>query len=180
MAYTRDTNQQFLQDNIPVGWPWRLLLSMGVLLIVVLLIYAGLNFGYEGYLNNSLNSLNSTLDSLSLQVSSSDRQAFVNFYSQLTNLQKLLNSHVITSQVFPMLEGLTDQNVAYNTLDLSVADNTIQLTGIANSYSTLAAQLYIYSQSPDISDVVLESSSMSNNQVNFTVKLTLNNASIKL
>jgi hypothetical protein len=153
---------------------------MGGLLIVVLLVYAGLAFGYEGYLNNSISSLNTTLNSLSLQVSPTDRQGFVTFYSQLTNLQRLLGSHVVSSQIFPLFEGMTDQSVTYNSLNLSVPNNNIVINGVAKDYATLANQLALYKQSPDINNVILESSSLSNNAVGFTVKLTLNNASFNL
>lgn len=180
MAYTRDTNEQFLQDRIPVGWPWKLFLSMGILLIVVLLVYVGLAFGYEGYLNNSINSLNSTLDSLSLQVSPTGRQEFIALYSQVSNLQKLLGSHVISSQIFPLFENMTDQNVAYTSFNLSIPNDTLSINGVAKDYATLANQLAMYQQSPQISNVILESSSLSNNAVNFTVKITFNNASINL
>jgi hypothetical protein len=180
MAYMRNTNEQFLQDRLPVGWPWRLLLSMGILLAIVLLVYVGLAFGYESYLNNSISSLNSDLNSLSLQVSPTDRQGFITFYSQLTNLQRLLGSHIVSSQIFPLFENMTDQNVAYNSFDLSVPDNTVSIDGVAKNYATLANQLYLYEQSPQIKNVILEGSSLSNNTVRFIVKITLNNADLNL
>jgi len=153
---------------------------MGAILVVVLLVYVGLAFGYEGYLNSSITSLNSNLDSLSLQVSPTDRQGFISFYSQLTNLQKLLGSHAMSSKIFPIFEGITNQNVAYNSFDLSLSGDTVDINGVAKDYATLANQLYLYKQSPQISNVILESSSLSDNAVKFTVKVTLNNASINL
>ncbi len=181
MAYIKDTNDQFLQHNLPIGWPWRLLLSMGIVLIVVLLVYFGLAFGYEGFLNNSISTLNTNLNSLSLEVSPTDRANFVSFYSQITNLQNLLASHVVSSGVFPVFENMTDQSVTYSSFGLSVKDKTVTIDGVAKDYKTLADQLALYKQSPDVSDVVLEGSSFSNNQVRFTVKLTLNdNAGLNL
>ncbi len=180
MAYIRDTNEQFLQDRLTVGWPWRMLLTMGVVLVVVLLVYVGLSFGYTGYLNNSITTLNSTLDSLSLQVSSTDRQGFIVFYSQITNLQKLLGSHVISSGLFPIFENMTDQNVSYSSFDLSIPNKTVSIDGVAKDYASLANQLALYKQSPIVDNVILESSSLSNNTVKFTVKITLNNAGLNI
>ncbi|MCL4405317.1 MAG: PilN domain-containing protein [Patescibacteria group bacterium] len=169
-----------MQDRVSVSWPWRLLLTTGVLLGFVLVVYAGLTLGYETYLNSSISSLNSKLDSLSLQVSPADRQGFTSFYSQLTNLQKLLGSHVVSSQVFPLFEGMTDPNVVYNSFNLSVPDNAVSISGTAQDYATLANQLYLYKQSPQVSSVILESSSLSGKVVAFTIKLTLNHAGLNL
>ena len=173
MPYARDTNDQFPRERLPVGWPWRLFVFTLILLALSFLVYLGLNFGYKAFLNKSIDGLNSTLNSLSFQVAPTEREGFITFYSQLSNLQKLLASHIISSKVFPVLEGLTDQRVSYSTLNISVVDRTVTVDGVAKDYAALASQLAIYEQSPEVEKVILENSALTNKAVRFTAKVTL-------
>jgi hypothetical protein len=180
--YTKTILEEELRrgERLPVGWPWRLFVFTLVLLALAFLIYLGLDFGYKAYLNKSIDGLNSTLNSLSFQVAPTEREGFITFYSQLSNLQKLLASHIISSKVFPVLEGLTDQRVAYSTLNVSVVDRTVTVDGVAKDYAALASQLAIYEQSPEIERVILENSALANKVVKFTAKLTLKNETFHL
>ena len=180
MPYVRDANDQFSRERLPVGWPWRLFVFTLVLLALTFLIYLGLNIGYKTYLNKSIDGLNSTLNSLSSQVAPTEREGFITFYSQLSNLQKLLASHIISSKVFPVLEGLTDQRVSYADLNISVADRTVTVDGVAKDYAALSSQLAIYEQSPEVEKVTLENSALTNKFVRFTARIILKNETFHL
>ena len=175
MPYTRDTTGQFPRERLNAGLPWRLFTFSLILFAASFVIYLGLNFGYKAFLNKSIDSLNSTLNSLSFQVAPTERDGFINFYSQLSNLQKLLASHVMSSKIFPLLEGYTDPRVAYSTVNISVIDRTLTLDGFAKDYSVLATQLATYQQSPEVESVTLENSTLSGTTVRFTAKLILKN-----
>ena len=175
MPYTSDMTDQFSRERLPVGLPWRLFAFTLILLALTFLTYLGLNFGYKVFLNKSIDGLNSTLNSLSFQVAPTEREGFITFYSQLSNLQKLLASHVISSKVFPVLEGLTDKKVSYPTLNISVVDRTVTVDGVAKDYAALASQLAIYEQSSEVEKVILENSALTNKVVRFTARVTLKN-----
>ncbi len=168
-------SDQFSRERLPVGWPWRLFMFTFVLLLIAFLLYLGLDFGYKTYLNKSIDSLNSTLNSLSFQVAPTEREGFINFYSQLSNLQKLLGSHITASKAFPIVEGLTDQRVSYATLNFSIPDRRVTIDGIAKDYAALSSQLAIYEQSPEVERVILENSSLAGKTVRFTAEITLKN-----
>ncbi len=172
MPYTRDMTDQFPRERLPVGWPWRLFTFTLILFALAFLVYLGLSFGYKAFLNKSIDNLNSTLNSLSFQVAPTEREGFITFYSQLSNLQKLLASHIVSSKVFPILSGLTDQRVSYSTLNVSIVDRTVTVDGVAKDYAALASQLAIYEQSPEVEKVILQNSALTNKAVRFTAQVT--------
>ncbi|MBI2592962.1 MAG: hypothetical protein HYW37_02325 [Candidatus Colwellbacteria bacterium] len=165
--------EQFFREEIRVGWPWRLMITMFVVFLIALLVYLGLVFGYKPFLNSSLAGVQSELDSVSAGFSSEKRENFVNFYSQLTNLQKLLVNHKVASKVFSFLELKTAKDVSYTGIDLSVPDRTLTLEGVTRSFESLAAQLTLYDEAKEVRRVTLDSSKSNGTSAQFKVKLLL-------
>ena len=64
------------------GWSSGMLLFSGSVLVVVIVIYAGLQFGYTPYLNGQVSSLESQAQKLGQSVSVTDQANLVTFYSQ--------------------------------------------------------------------------------------------------
>lgn len=165
--------EQFFREQVSVGWPWRLMITMFVVFLTSVLVYLGLTFGYKPFLNNSLASIESELESVSAAFSSEKKENFINFYSQLTNLQKLLVDHKVASKVFSFLELVTAKDVTYTGVNLSVPDRTLTLEGATRSFESLAAQLTLYDQAKEVRKVTLDSSKSNGAIVQFKVKLLL-------
>lgn len=165
--------EQFFREQISVGWPWRLMITMFIIFLIALLIYFGLVFGYKPFLNNSLAGVESELQSVSAQFSSEKKENFISFYSQLTNLQKLLANHKVASKAFSSLELMTAKDVTYTGINLSVPDRTIAIEGVTNSFGSLAVQLALYDQAKEVRKVTLDSSKSNGAIVQFKVKLLL-------
>lgn len=168
---TNNFAEQVMREELGVGWPWRLMLAMLVVFLAAILVYLGLAFGYKPFLTNSVQDLEGELESFSAQLSSEQKENFVNFYSQVTNLQKLLRSHILVSKIFPILESLTHKDVTYSTFNLSVVDKTLTIEGIARNYQALAQQLALYESSPEITLVILDSAKSTGSVVLFRVKV---------
>jgi hypothetical protein len=175
MQYTKNSNDQFTKERIPVGWPWRLLVLGLSLLMISLLIYAGLIFGYKPFLGKSINDLEIDLAKLSSEFTVEDENDLIGFHSQITNIKNILGSHVTTSDIFKFVEDVTNKQVSYNTFILSVPERTVKIDGVAKSYGVLSAQLFNYENSPEVEKVSLESSSFTGTVVKFTIKLILKN-----
>lgn len=163
--------ESLMRERISVGWPWRLMVSMFLVFLISLLIYTGLTFGYKPFLKSSVESLESEIESFSAQLSSEQKENFVNFYSQLTNLQRLLKGHAGVARFFSLLESLTGEEVSYSGFSLSLQEKTVSLEGVASSYEALVGQLTLYEASPEINRVILDSSKSLGKVVQFKVKL---------
>lgn len=118
--------------------------------LIVSLVIAGLTaaiavgtFGYDRYLQHQLAGKQAKLSVAQQNVDQNTIEEFVRLRDRLANGENLLSNHVMLSQFFDTLEGLTLQNVRFSNLRLSVAgDHTarLQMTGTAKSFNALAAQ----------------------------------------
>lgn len=167
--------QEFQREAVSVGWPWRLLVSTGFLLVFALVIYLGITFGYVPYLESQIEQTNQEINNLGAVVSEQDRESFVTFYSQLANLQRLLGEHIKGGVVFDFIEGATNRQVSFDNFALSVSDRSLRLEGVAANYNVLIQQLTSFSQSSAVAQTVLENSQVTgaNNNVRFALRLTL-------
>jgi flagellar biosynthesis component FlhA len=168
-----NTNDLLGKMHVPLGWPRKLFVGSIGLLLFCFVFYAGLEFGYKTYLDRSLVGIEAELESLGSQVEATTQDNFVRFRSQIDNLKMLLNDHVIISNFFPFIESITHERTTYSSSDLSLEEGKLKLTGITESYETLAAQLEVYEVSPWIEEVALEHSAASGGMVKFNVTLTI-------
>lgn len=170
--YAKNMTEQFLAPKkTSVGWPWRLFLFAAVLLGLTLLIYFGVTLGYQPYLRQEHGKLDQEINKIGGVISETDRENFINFYSQSANLQSLLNKHVRGSVIFSLLEENTNKNVYYEAGTLSVAERVLRLEGVAKSYDNLIQQLVAFERLPETEQVLLEESQNSDRGVRFTFKV---------
>ncbi len=178
--YTETTNDRFLKDHVSVGWPWRMFILFALLFVFSIIAYFGLIFGYKPYVESQIQKTEGELKSLSAQISSNEQSNFVEFYSQISNLKVLLDKHVLSSKLFPLIEEATDQKVVYTATNFIIPDKTLKIQGYASSYQVLAEQLALYENSPWVERVILDDSSVSGATVKFTIRITFKNETINL
>ncbi len=170
--YNTNVAEKFLEpEKLPVGWPWRLFLFSIVLFILILFIYFGMIWGYQPYLVSQQQSLDKKISEIGGSISETDRENFVNFYSQLVNLQDILNKHIKGSNIYNFLEVNTNDGVYYDGAEVSVADHLIRLDGVAKSYDNLVQQLVAFEQAPEISKVVLEQAQAADKGIRFSLQI---------
>jgi len=139
----------------------------------MLLIYLGLSIGYKAFLNKGIDSLESDLDELRFEVPKEEQDELVRFFSQIGNIEDILDDHIIASNLFPILEGSTHSQVAFASMDLSTVDGKVSLEGVAANYDALVAQLTILESIPEIKRIVLDNSQRNGGVVGFRVTLTV-------
>lgn len=134
------------------GWAVGALLFSGGLLFLALLIYAGLSFGYEPYLQSRLTSEQNQMNALSQSIPASQQTQLIDYYSQIANLQSLLQTHVSAPEFFSWLEKNTEANVYYQSFTLTSGDQ-IALTGVGSTEADVNQQIAIFENSPEVSSV---------------------------
>ncbi len=169
--YNNAIAEKLTQEKLSVGWPWRLFSFSFLIILAAGVIYFGLAFGYKNFLNNRIGEVDSEIQQLSESVPQEQQDKLVEFYGQLANLQGLLNKHVISSNIFPILERNTNQGVFYNSAEFKMTDRRLSLEGIANSYQVLSQQLEAFNRAPDVERVIVNESYLSGGRVAFRLFL---------
>ena len=177
MALPQQVVEQLSREEAPrtPGWSFGVMLFSGSILLIVLVIYAGLRFGYEPYLTGQMNALQSKVNNLGQSISPAEEANLVTFYSEIGNLESLVKNHVIFSNFLTWIEQNTEANVYYNTMSFSSEDQ-VTLNGYAKTAGDIPEQIAVFESSPDVASVVLSNvsySAASNNWV-FNVVLTMN------
>jgi hypothetical protein len=155
------------------GWSWRLTVFSFLVLITVVVIYLGLEVGYKLYLNSQIEERDAAIAQLSETIPKEDQERFVSFYSQLANLQLLLDKHSKTSTVMPFLEKNTNRSVYFDFVDLRYKDRRLTLGGVASSYAIFSQQLEAFSRAPEVERLVVSESQSIGGRVNFRLFVTL-------
>jgi len=172
--YTQSALEQELKraEKLPVGWPWRLLLFSIIVFGATIAGYLGITLGYQPYLNSQIKTLDAKIVDLTQTVGEEQQKNLVTLYSQLSNIQNLLNSHTSASKVFDLLEKNTQPQIYYLSLIFSLTAKEIQLDGSAPNYGVLSQQLEVFKQIPEIKKVSLrDSAAVDDGTIHFSVRL---------
>jgi hypothetical protein len=138
------------QENVRTpGWFGELLFFSTVIFFLSLGIYFGMRFGYEVYLTNQNTDLQKRIDKFSLEVSPAEQEQLIGFYSQLQNLNVLLDKHIHTSQLYAWLEGNTVSNVYYSKLAINTVTSQMVLSGYSRDLASFSQQLQRFQDQKD-------------------------------
>lgn len=168
------SSEQFISEPVEVGLPWRLMIFTFILFLFSILLFAGLRFGYNTYLDNQIRSVDQQMEDLANQVSEGERERFLTFYSQLSNLQEVLDRRQFSQKIFPLMESETLSSVYYTSAEYSKDRISLILEGQAESMEDFVNQMTVYGNSDNISKAILNDLSLVEDRVNFTVRLLLN------
>ncbi len=177
MAQTETTPYDRMKaETSKAAWPWKMFSFTLFILIIVVIVYAGLTFGYGPFLKKRITAVDAELNSLATKIPQEDQDNFIAFYSQLANVQNLLKQHVVASPVFPLLEKNTGERVQFVTMDLNIAEKRVNLEGTAGSYEMLTQQLDMLSKLPEINRYSIAESQLVEGRVRFRVIIFLNDS----
>mgnify|MGYP001574774919 FL=1 len=171
--YTKSLSEQFASARVTLGWPWKLLVFSLFIFSFSIFVYFGILAGYRPYLNSEVKRLDERISQLGLAVKEEDRASFLGFYSQIVNLDKLLDGHVQGATVFEILEKFIHPSVYYQSANVLFASNLIRLQGVAKNYETLVEQLQAFENAPLVERAVFDSSSKGDAGVNFVIRLVV-------
>jgi len=161
------------REILPSGTPLKFLTFSFFLFLASVLAYIGLSVGYKTFLNSEISKLEESIDELRFQISVEQQDNLVKFFSQVSNVEDLLGDHVITSNLFPILQDNTHSRVAYSDIDVSVADRKVAIDGVAETFDALVSQLTIYEATPEVERIVLRSADRAGGVIDFKIELTM-------
>lgn len=165
--------EKLSREELPVGWPWRFFLFSILIAATACMVYVGLVFGYRPFLDARIARQEEAFDELGRIVSQKQQDEFVLFYSQLANIQKLLENHIRTSSFFSLIEARTNTGVFYTKLEARIAERKIALEGTATHYGVFAQQLQAFSVAPEVASVIVNDSHALEGRVKFNLTLIL-------
>ncbi len=139
-------------------FPWRVLIIAIVIFGLNVFLWAGMSFGYIPYLNAQISEADDQFNVLSSSISADEQEQFVDFYSQLYNIDTLARSHTYPGVFFDFLETYTYPAVFLTSARVEVSDSQVRLEGVAANYSTLTDQIAMYRSHPSVISVSLNAS----------------------
>lgn len=159
------------------GEGFGLVFLIALLIFVASLVAAGAAFGYTQYLQKSIADKGK---SLALDEGAYDPgaiQDLVKLDDRLSQAKILLANHVAVTGIFAFLATQTLPNVSFTTFDYSLGDNgsaNISLTGVADSFSTVALQSDQFGGNKLLTDVVFSGiTADAQGHIAFSVSATL-------
>ena len=157
------------------GWSGKLLMFAATVFIGSIFAYLGLRFGYTPYLANREDTLRLDLETMEQQVTVADRSKLIGFYSQLANLQDLLDNHVFATNVLDFLETNVHAKVYFTRFEMNGETGKVFLVGIADSVADVSEQVRIFETSGELTAATFNNVSAIQNgkwqfdaEINFT------------
>ena len=143
-ALTRKTRQS-------PGWFSELFLFSTAVLAVSVMVYGGVRFGYQPYVEREVAMLKAKIEDFGRQVPAADQERIVAFYSQLSNLRVILDHHTRASSLFSWLEANTLPRIYFSKLNkLNVDKRELQLSGFSKSLQDIPSQVKLFESQPDV------------------------------
>lgn len=140
------------------------------------LVAAGV-FGYELYLKNARDTKFAELTQAQQAVDLDVVEEFIRLRNRLTEVDRMLDTHIQLSMFFKTLEEKTLQTVRFNSLSLSVAEDRsaeVTMEGVARSFNALAAQSSAIASEKRIKRAIFSDIAVNTNgTVSFSLTATL-------
>ncbi len=154
MNSVQNGRTQIGYGNIPVGFPWKILVFAVVVFLFTLFVFFGVKFGYSNFLDSREKTLDQRIDQLAAVVSQEDQQEFISFYSQLVNLKEVFSRHAGGSEALSILERHTIPSVYYASAKILPKERKVEVSGRASSLDSFIEQMYVFDNSPDFRERV--------------------------
>ncbi|HWB34288.1 MAG TPA: PilN domain-containing protein [Candidatus Paceibacterota bacterium] len=139
------------------GGAASLIFILALLIFIASLVAAGAAFAYSGYLQSALNSKKASLAKYQDSYDLPTIQALVRFDTRIQQAQIILQKHLEPSNIFFFLAQQTLVKVQLTDFSYAIgADGTpsIELSGVADSFSTVALQSDQFGGSKVLKDVI--------------------------
>jgi hypothetical protein len=146
---------------------------IALLVFIASIVAAGASFAYTRYLNSAIASKSQSLTLAEGAFDPSVIQDLLRLDNRLNQSKQLLANHVAVSGIFALLAAQTIGQVSFNSFQYTLnSDGTagITMSGVANSFATVALQSDQFSADTMLKNVVFSGITVEpNGQVSFTV-----------
>ncbi len=172
-----------LAESRPRSGMSGLFFLLALLIFIASLIAAGGAFLYGRYLGVSLESKKASLAKYQQAYDLPTIQTLVRFDSRINEAQKVLKNHLAPSAIFTFLAQQTLEKVQFNDFNYTVGTSdhgaTIQMTGVTDSFATIALQSDQLGSSKALKDIIFSNIAIQDTgKVSFSVSATIDPALI--
>jgi hypothetical protein len=155
----------------------NILMMIGTALLAVSLLGSAGVFVYERFLIATRNAKSEEVRDAESRVSNETVENFIRSRNRFSVAGTMLDNHVETSRFFGILEGVTLENVRFNTLVLDVLDDNsgkLEMTGVARTFNALAAQSRALAAEKNLKRAIFSDIAVApNNTVSFSLTAEL-------
>lgn len=162
--------------------------GMGLFFLVALLIFvasivaAGASFGYTRILEGTIANKDDSLRKAEGAFDANAIQDLLRLDARLIEARNLLSTHVAPSAILSFLSTITLQRVQYQSFEYQLQPDgsaNIALTGVADSFSSVALQSDQFGASKVLRDVIFSGISVGDvGKVNFAVNASVESSLI--
>lgn len=161
----------FGPNKMPSGWLGKFLKFSVIIFIIVVIIYFLLHYVYLSFLDQKIAQIENNISGLEQKISAQDREDVTAFYSQLINLERLLEGHIYSSLIFERLELITHPKVAFSSFDYDLEEGRLMLDGYAESLDVLSQQILAFQRTGDFTEVNLSDIRQGTNKISFSAEI---------
>lgn len=126
-----------------------------IVLAVVVAAAFGLGFYLKG-LETKIADIDASLADLEKRREPKKEQGLLLFQRQSAQISSVLNNHIFWTQAFQKMESLLQPNIKVISMQSNTTDNSVQFTGEAPNYLTLARQVAAFTNDDTIVDVSVD------------------------
>jgi hypothetical protein len=159
------------------GGGFGLIFLLGVLIFVMSILAAGGVLAYQGYLGSQVKSMDEKLRVAEGAFNASSIQDLIRLDKRMLNADILLQKHVNPSAIFFFLSTITLERVQLGGMEYTLQPDggaSISLSGVADSFSSVALQSDEFGLSKMLRDVIFSGITVDEKgQVSFSVNATL-------
>ncbi len=158
---------------------------ISLFLLGLSLLGAGGVFAYEQYLMDIRDAKSAEVENAEKEIDTVVVEDFIRMRDRFTSAKTLLDAHVMASQFFDLLESKTLQNVRFDSLSFTLADDRtaeIRMEGVARTFNALAAQSSLFAGEKEIKRAIFSDIRVDENDdtVSFTLTADLTPALIAM
>jgi len=154
-----------------------LLLLISILLFVLSLVGAGGTFAYHGLLKSQISSKDQDLKNAEGEFEPAAIESLIRLDKRLTHTSDLLQKHLSPSAVFDFLSTITLEKVQFTSFSFdsgTAGGATIKLSGVGDSFSTVALQSDQFGSTRLLKDVIFSDVAIGQSgRVTFSVSAVL-------
>lgn len=155
------------------AWFGQLMAFAIMLLVLTIVVYFGITFGYRPYLEKRVTALDTEIADFSRRVPADEQANIITFYSQLANLKTVLGKHTATPAFLRWVEEGTLQSVRMTKVAMSVSSRQVQITGLAKSQTDVALQVAEFQKRPGVEKVDFRNSQAVTGGIQFDLTMTV-------
>jgi hypothetical protein len=142
--------------------PTSLFSILTVVVVILTIVASAALFVYQRILQNQINQVQTNIVSAREAFQPDTIKQLIDVSSQISMTEKLLNSHILISQIFNILQNLTVRKISFTDFTYTSQGGvpSVTMDGESQSYNALAEQYNIFNgsglvQNPAFSNFVL-------------------------